>query len=282
MKLKTPTFPRNGHHDKRPPAPPAPQPHVSAAPAPAPQPPTTASALKKVAGGLATPARQRNTAAMIAGLAFIVIAGAIGASVASSFDDSIDVLVAERDIEEGESLSEGDFRVVQIAAAAGDIEVVAPSSIDDLIGRIAAGPIGEGSMIHPNQFDVAYGEQKLLIGAALEPDQYPAGGLKAGDQVRIIAVAGRTSSAFGSDDVGLQSGQEVAVGEIVEVVALNSDRLHFSIRVPESTANIVVQLVSEDQISLGLLDEGVSLDVVSPLDPGASFTPQTLPEESGE
>lgn len=282
MKLKTPTFPRKGHHDapSRPPVTPVQPAPVATAAAATPPPPTPASALKKVAGGLATPARQRNTAAMIAGLAFIIIAGAIGASVASSFDDSIEVLVAARDIEEGQPISADDFRTVQIAAAAGDIEVLAPSSIDELVGRVAAGPIGQGSMIHPDQFALAYGEQRILVGAALGPDQYPAGGLRAGDQVRIIATSGRSFSS--RDDDGLTAGQEVAVGEVVDVVSLSSNNLHFSIRVPESTANIVVQLVSSGQVSLGLLDDGVALDSVPALPPGQTFEPETVAEEPGE
>lgn len=283
MKLKTPTFPRKGHHNAATPTMQSPAPPMRPPAAAAASPTAPAAALKKVAGGLNAPGRKRNAGAMIAGLAFIIIAGAMGASVASSFDDSIEVLVAERDIEEGESIARDDFRTVQIAAAAGDIEVMAPTSIDELVGRVAAGPIGEGSMIHPDQFANAYGEQKILIGATLEPNQYPAGGLKAGDEVRLIALAGRGSSSFDDEDGGGVGATEIAVGVVVDVIPLGSNNdLHISLRVPESSANIIVQLVSTDRISVGLLDEGISLDEVNPLAPEAPVDPQTVSEDAGE
>jgi len=242
-------------------------------------------ALKKAAGGLATPTRQRNAAAMIAGLAFIVIAGAIGASVASSFDDSIDVLVAANEIQEGQPISASDFRTVQIAAGDGDIQAVSPASIDDLIGRVAAGPIGEGSMIHPSQFAVAFGEQQIVVGAALDPDQYPAGGLQVGDQVRLIALASTdTGIGFGSSsDDTFVAGQEITVGEISDVVALNNGtNLHFSIRVPESSANVVVQLVALNRLSVALLDESIDVDTITPLAAANPVNPLTLDEDAGE
>jgi len=274
MKLKTPTFPSKGHHNTRPPAPHVTAAHLQASTSSAATPASAqkpADALKKVAGGLASPTRQRNTAAMIAGLAFIILAGALGASVASSFDDSIDVLVARDDIAEGDVIDDSDFRVVQIAAGAGDIEVMAPSSIERLVGQTAAGPIGSGSLIHPDQFTQAYGEQQILIGASLEPNQFPAGGLREGDQVRIIALANRSSR---DDDI--RAGQEVSVGEIVKVEPLGGDRLHFAVRVPESTANLVVQLVADKQVSLGLLDNRVTLDQVDPVEAEEAFEPQSF------
>jgi len=266
MKLKTPTFPRKGHHTT---GSVAPAPHAGPAPQPV-APSAPATALKKVAGGLNTPTRQRNTAAMIAGLAFIIIAGAMGASVASSFDDSIAVLVARDDIEEGATINDEDFRIVQIAAAAGDIEVMAPSSIEQLVGRVAAGPIGKGSMIHPDQFTDPFGEQKVLVGATLGASQYPASGLKRGDQVRLIATVSRSS-----DEDGMSAGEEITVAEVVDVVPTGSLGLHVSLRVPESSVNVVVQLVSDDVLSMALLDESVTLESVSPLAPGSAVNPQT-------
>ena len=178
MKLKTPKFPSKGHHDVAS-APPAAAPQLRApAPTGPPAAPVAAapgtepvSPLKKAAGGLAAPTRQRNAAVMIAGAAFIILAAALAASVASSFDDSIEVLVATSEIAEGQPVTEADFRTVRIAAGAGDIQVVSPDSIEDLVGRVAAGPIGEGSMIHPAQFAISSAEAKVVVGAALGPDQ---------------------------------------------------------------------------------------------------------------
>lgn len=273
MKLKTPTLPRNGHHDRARGATTAwarPQePVVSPVPA------SPADALRRAAGGLASPARTRNTAAMLAGLAFIVIAGAIGASVASSYDDSIDALVAASPINEGERITEDHFRTVRIAAAAGDIEILPPEAAAELVGRVAAGPIGEGAMVHPSQFDVAHSEQRILVGALLEPDEYPAGGLKRGDMVRLIAVAGSSLSG-GDTEVPLR---EIAIGEIADVVQMSETAMHYSIRVPESASNIVVQLVAQNRLSLGLLDDSIELEGVEPLTPAEPVEPIELEDE---
>lgn len=286
MKLKTPKFASKGHHDpalsapQPPTAAPRPPAPTAAAPKPAPAP---ASPLRKVAGGLAAPTRQRNAAVMIAGAVLIIVAGAMGASVARSFDDSLDVLVASRAIVEGQPMTPDDFRVVQIAAAAGDIEAVSPDSIDDLVGRVAAGPIGAGSMIHPAQFSGAAEEVRVVVGAALGPDQYPAGGLKPGDQVRLIETATQFGS-FSDDDEGFDSGQEIAVGEVIEVVALQGFDRHFSVRVGESVSSLVAQRVAQDRLTLALVDQSLTLGQVDPAAPAESFQPieLNLDEEPAE
>lgn len=293
MKLKTPTFPSRGHD--RPGTPHHHTPGVLPGAAPSgvasfsPPPPATGAAssrpvspLKKVAGGLTAPARQRNTAVMVAGLVFVILAGAIGASVAASFDDSLDVLVAAGPIAEGQAITADDFRVVQIAAAAGDIQAVAPDSIDSLIGRVAAGPIGAGSMIHPEQFVDPTQEATVIVGAALGPNQYPANGLKPGDRVRLIEVADEFD--VGDDeDAGFVSGREIGLGEIVGVVRLGqADQLHFAIRVGESTANLVAQRVSQEQLSLALIDDGITIQQVEPLDPADAVVPLELDDETEE
>jgi len=273
MKLKTPQLPRKSHHG---PAGSVPAPAAGSAPVRPQNTPSPATPLKKAAGGLVAPTRRRNTAAMIAGLAFVLIAAAMAASVASSFDDSIEVLVAAETIVEGQPVALDDFRTVKIAAGAGDIEAVSPESLDDLVGLIAAGPIGEGSLVHPAQFAAATEEQRIVIGAALTPSQYPANGLKPGDQVRLIAVAPR----YGSDD-GFSAGQEIAVGEIT-FVSPTRNGVHVSIRVGESSATVVAQLVAQDRITLGLVDQSITIESVTPLQPADPVAPLTLAEEPAQ
>ncbi len=210
---------------------------------------------------------------MIAGVAFIVIAAAMAASVAASFDDSLDVLVAAEPITEGQPITADHFRVVQIAAGAGDIEAVSPEQVEDLVGRVAAGPIGEGSLIHPDQFMVARDDQLVVIGAALEPDQYPATPLKPGDRVRLIQVSDGRSS--GGDD-SFDSGTELALGEITDVAILGAKEQHFSIRVPESVANVIAQRVAQDRLTIALLDESITLEQIDPLAPARPLVPLEL------
>jgi len=231
-----------------------------------------------VAGGLATPARQRNAVVMLAGAAFIIVAAALGASVASSFDDSLEVLVAANPIVEGETVQESDFRTVQIAAAAGDIEVVTPSSLENLVGRVAAGPIGDGAMIHLEQFTVAGDESRIILGASLTASQYPAGGLKAGDFVRLISVAPRVSF----DTEATTTGYEVGFGEITAAIPISDTSIHYSIRVGESSANVVAQLLAEGRIALALVDRSIALEIVPALAPEQPVQPLEFDDGAGE
>lgn len=286
MNLKTPKLPSRSHHGAAPSQPQAPAATPATAvrpPAPAVRPPAPSepvAPLKKVAGGLGAATRQRNAAVMIAGVALIVLAGAMAASVASSFDDSIEVLVAAGPIAEGAVIEEDDFRVVSVAAGAGDIQAVSPNSQEALIGRVAAGPIGEGSMIHPDQFTANVDEVRVVVGAALVPDQYPAKGLKPGDRVRLIEVVDQYSS---SGDGGLLAGREITVGEITDVVPLSSsDTLHFSIRIGESTSGIVADRIAQDRLTLALLDESEAIDRPDPLSPAQPVDPLEIAEQDEE
>jgi hypothetical protein len=238
------------------------------------------SPLKKAANGMAAPTRQRNTALMIVGAVFIILSAAMAASVASSFDDSIEVLVATSEIAEGQPVTEADFRTVKIAAGTGDIQVVSPASIGDLVGRIAAGPIGEGSMIHPAQFASSATETQVVVGAALGPDQYPANGLKPGDPVRLIEVA---DPFGGGGDGSFSTGREITIGEVTDVVALRgSSELHFSIRVGESSSNVVAQRVSQNRLTIALVDDSEILEKVDPVTPANPADPLERQEEPAE
>lgn len=295
MELKTPKFPTRGHHAPAvaPPAAAAPPPPADrpqrgegvdgiasgAAVAPSNEP---VSPLKKATSGLAAPTRQRNAAVMIAGAIFIILSAALAASVASSFDDSIEVLVASTEIAEGQPVTADDFRAVKIAAGEGDIQAVSPDSIEDLVGRVAAGPIGQGSLIHPAQFAIASEETQVVVGAALGPDQYPATGLKPGDKVRLIEVAA-PFSVSASDDDGFSAGREITIGEITDVVRLaTQDNLHFSIRVGESAASVVAQRVAQDRLTIALVDESLVLERVDPLEPASPVVPLELDAEPEE
>lgn len=271
MKLKTPTFPKKSHHPAPAATPPAPA--TTAVPRVA---PTTAQplALRKVSAGLAAPVRQRNAAVILAGLAFIIVAGALAASVAASFDDSIEVLVASEDIAEGQPIAADDFRTVRVAAAAGDIKVVSPDSLDELVGRIAAGPIGEGALVHPSHFADPFAEERIVVGATLTSTRYPAADLKPGDTVRLIAVNPRTS--FNDDGDEFSAGSEIATGEITDISVLANDRQHFSIQVSESSATVVAQLAAQDRLVLALVDQSVRVDQVTPISPADPVLPEAI------
>ena len=221
--------------------------------------------------GLVPPKRKSNTAWMIAGAALILISGLSAISIVGSLTESVDVVVASRPIAEGEVIGEGDLAVAAITTRSGDVRAVPPEEIQSMIGLVAAGPVGQGAIVHPDAFiEASMGmeeEQTVLVGAALGPNQYPRTGLRPGDTVRLVETAPRSFSA-GDDVIGVgTTAREITTGEIVEVFALGSaSNFHFSIRIGESSANLVAQRVSEDRLTLVLIEQDSLFDSMEALD----------------
>jgi len=226
------------------------------------------------------PKRSRNTGWMTAGAALIVIAGIAAASIASSLSQSVDVLVASRPIAEGAVISAQDYRTVAIAADTGAIEAISPDDADRLIGQLASGPIGSGSILHPDQFtsradqDV---EGTVVIGADLTPNDLPLLDLLPGDRVRLFETFDQGSvsiGAFGDDEDQLASvAREVTDAEVVLATPLTGEDLHVALRINESNANIVANLVEQSRLIIVLVDSLPSTSAVAPTVPGEPLSP---------
>lgn len=218
--------------------------------------------IKGSAVGLPTaPKRQRNTGWMIGGAALILVSGFTAASMAQSYTETVDVLVAAESIAKGEQLQAEDVEVVPIAAGQGEIQAIDPSGLEDLVGRIASGPIGAGSVLHPDQFAAVEAEEQMVtVGMALEHDEFPTSGLQRGDIVRLFDVG----SGFGQDEATIA--KEITIGEIVSVEPLRSgSQYHFAVRVKESTANIITSRVTQDALAIALAEFGSDADDVGRL-----------------
>lgn len=208
---------------------------------------------------------------MIGGAALILVSGFAAASMARSYTETVDVLVAAEPIAEGEPIQVDQLAVVAIAAGEGDIQAIDPSLGDDLVGRVASGPIGKGSILHPDQFvgnDAS--EQMVIVGMALDPDEFPTENLQVGDLVRLFDVG----SSFGSDTETVA--QEITIGEVVAVRPLGAgNEVHYSVRVKESTANAVTSRVTQDALAIALVEETQQRRARSqaPMEPGAGADP---------
>lgn len=223
----------------------------------------------------AAPKRQRSTGWMIGGAALILISGFAAASMAQTYTETVDVLVASEPIAEGEPLRADQLDVVPIAAGQGQMQAIHPTEIDDLIGRVASGPIGKGSVLHPAQFaSVDTEEEMVIVGMALEPDEFPTSGLQYGDLVQVFDVG----ASFDSESVSVA--EEVAIGEIIAARPLTGDKIHFSIRVPESTANIITSRATQNALAIALAEQsgelgrlGATLEPTGDADPLAPGEP---------
>lgn len=234
--------------------------------------PRAASKVRK-AQAVPAAARSRNNVLLGVAAGLALLAGLFAWSVAQSFDQTVKVLVADRPVAEGQQLVDGDVRIVEIAAAEGDIQVLAPTKKDQLLGLTAAGPIGEGTLLHPRQFVQTNDTESVTVGAALGPNSYPTRDLINGDVVRLIEL----STSRRSSDESFRTGRELAVGEIVQVTDLGqADSIHVSIRVSESVAAVVADRIAEDRLSLALVDGAIDLSAVVPLEPAQAVIPADL------
>lgn len=227
----------------------------------------------------AAPKRRRNTGWMIAGGVLILLSALTAASVISSLSETVDVLVAERAIPEGAVVREDDIRTVAIAANTGDISAMAPSQREELIGRVASGPIGQGSILHPDQFSTLSAEdtvatKNVIIGALLPANNLPVLNLKPGDRVRVYETSDASGGVF-DDNISLGVAREITDGQVVAVSPLGTSgsTQHIALQVNESTANIITDRIEQGRISLALVESQPSLTPVEPLPPGEPLAP---------
>lgn len=238
--------------------------------------------------GPATTARPRNGPWVIGGVVLVVLSGFAAASLISPEETAVQrtsVVIAAQSIAEGRVLEAEDLAVAEITELASEIQVMAPEAIDQIIGRVAAGPIGSGSVVHPDQFIIGGlgQEPTVVIGAALGPNEYPLLTLRPGDLIRVVET--RIDDIEGEDGIVRIDGRELAVAQIVEVRPLSSDQLHFSLRVGESSTNVLLDRIARGKVSIALIDGDTAarpapaLEPAAPLDP---VDPATAPEIQGE
>ncbi|MEP6296170.1 MAG: SAF domain-containing protein, partial [Ilumatobacter sp.] len=221
--------------------------------------------------GLPTaPPKARNTTWIAAGLVLVVVAGIAASSLWRGLSDRVEVLVAADLIEAGQVITEADLTTASIAADE-NVRAISPDELSTLIGQVATGPIGAGSIVVPAQFvaDVTGDEPTVILGAALQPGQYPIVGLLPGDRVRIIEVSGR-DALIGEE----AEPQEIAVGEIVEVAGLQQADVYLvSLRINESASLLISERVQQGRISIALLDSGFPDELIDPIGPADPVEP---------
>lgn len=235
--------------------------------------------------------RRQNTPWIIGGIALVLLSGLAAASLAGTEDPIVQrtpALIAARSIAEGRVITSDDLQVVEVEGLPREVQIMDPATLDDVLGRIAAGPIGSGSFIHPDQFIIGGlgQEPTVVVGANLNPDEYPLQDLRRGDLVRIIEVRIESDDFGEDDDIPVRiDGRELAVAEIVAVRPTTSDGLHFSLRIGESSANVVLDRVARGRVSIALIDGAQAvrpaepLTPADPLDPG---DPAEIDSESGD
>lgn len=173
-----------------------------------------------------------------------VLGGWLFASLYLSAGDRVDVLALASSVGRYEVIERSDLRVVSISADT-DISTVAASSLDDLVGRVAATDLSQGSLLADGAL-VADGERlvqtdEAVVGVLVKPGDSPTTELRRGASVSVVVrpAAGTTGAV-----------SEVA-GWIVDVgsAASNGDR----------TIEVVVARDSAAGVSAAAADRRVTI-----------------------
>lgn len=124
------------------------------------------------------------------GLAFAVLLSQAG--------HKTEVLAIGHPVAKGQAVERSDLVTRQVAGAIGAIPTDQASKI---IGKTASVDLVKGQLLTAPMVtsDPVPGKGRALVGLALDPTQVPTDGLKAGDQIRLVAVPGDNGGGAGLD-----------------------------------------------------------------------------------
>jgi hypothetical protein len=156
----------------------------------------------------------------------LVVACALGAVLlATGGPDGTPVLALNRDVERGEAVAEGDFRVTEVAADSAAAHV-GEADRQSLVGQAATEDLGAGTIVTRDQFtpwDALVNEGEGAVDVVLEAGQLPARLLASGDLVNVV-VAGGAGTGTAVTGSGEQPRQHIEGVRVVAVTQLSDDQ----------------------------------------------------------
>ncbi len=224
-------------------------------------------------------ARGRRPLVAVASTALVLASVAIFATVYSSADKRVPVLVVTTTIHQGQRITGSDLGTVDVAASGG-LSMVPVAEASELSGTWAASTIPAGSLI--NRSDVTTSRPlaggTAVVGLALKEGQLPAGGVEPGDRVMIVATPAAGSlvpveGANNGTDPNTSSGSTLNNGVLVPEATV------FQVEVPSSSsASGAVELVSvavPSTVAAGVASASASSQVSLVLLANNGSTPST-------
>ena len=215
-------------------------------------------------------ARGRRPLVTAASALLVVASIALFASIYSSADRRVPVLIVTSTIHQGQRITGSDLGTVDVAASSG-LSVIPVASASELSGTWATVTIPTGSLISlrdvTSSRPLAGGN--AVVGLSLKDGQLPSDGVQPGDQVMIVQTPGAGSSppaAGASDSSSSVSGTAVASGVLVAQATVfaasvpppssaSSAAELVSVEVPATLAAAVASASSASQVSLVLLPD---------------------------
>lgn len=157
---------------------------------------------------------RRNMRLLATGLVLAVICALIAAWLVNRSGASTSVVVVSQDLKPGERIEANDLTTTNIIGKP-SLQVIRAEEMNGLVGTRVSGSTPSGSLLNRGMLiesGVKPRTGDLIVAIPVTPGQYPASGLRAGDQVRLVATGGGTQIK-GIDPGQSWEGQVLLVGE---------------------------------------------------------------------
>ena len=221
------------------------------------KPPSATAPIAQSVVSLSSPTRRRPSWVLLGSL-LVGLAALLGAWVFTATSERISIVVASHDVAPGEVVGVDDLRVVEMGKA-GELRAIQSNQQNLIIGRVARGPIPEGTVLNTDLFvdrGQAIPAGMVVVGASLEAGAAPTSGLRAGDQVDVLGVQ-RTSGTPTLDGAPAPTAALLTTGTVwsVERTSANSStsKLWIALLVPESSQGLIAQAAADGLLRLSLV-----------------------------
>ena len=134
-------------------------------------------------------ARRRPALAAVSAVLFLGSTAAVAAAF-SHAQATTAVLAVRTRLAPGDTISANDLQVVHVHVAGGDVATVPASAEASVVGRRAVGELPAGALLAPADTARRYlpPPGSAVVGVAAAPGALPAGGVRVGDEVDIVAT----------------------------------------------------------------------------------------------
>ncbi len=180
---------------------------------------------------LPQPQRQRRLGLAALAVVLVVGFGALAGALVLRSGDRVSVVSVVRPVAGGVQIQRADLGVVDVAVEG--IPTVPAAQLPSLVGRYAVVPLISGTILSPvaTTDQARPGPGQAVVGLQLAPGRLPADGVRSGDVLRLVRIAG--------DAQALEAGADPVVVPRATVIVADADGV--------SGATAVTVLVDEAQ-----------------------------------
>ncbi len=212
---------------------------------------------------MASEDRRRQLPWVVLGLTITLTAAIIFALWASSLSSRTAVAVAGRDIPTGSKIEVDDLRAVEVASGQG-AGFVPMTELDSVVGHTVRSPIPEGTILNPGLLSESspVGLGMAIVGAVLQPGEYPITHLGPGQPVGIVITGESPVPDAESSNGRLRRGAftgisssttRATVAEVSEVLESGQEALFVSLLASADDAVLIGKAAASEELRLILL-----------------------------